>query len=373
MSERPLSILHVAVPAAAGGLERVLHALAIGQHRAGHRVRVLAVVEPGQHDHPFVLPLRAAGVPVEPLAIGARAYLAERRRVGRLLAEEPTDILHTHGFRPDVLDSGLGLRRGIATVTTEHGMSKMGGKTAIYEWLQTRALRRFDAVIAVSRRIAEALPAQGVDARRVHLVPNAWGDDVDFLAREEARRALELPAEAFVLGWIGRLIGAKGADVMLAAVARLPEEIVTVIIGDGVERAALEAQARTLGIASRVRFLGLRGDAARFMKAFDVFPLSSRTEGTPIVLLEAMAAGVPVVATRVGGVPDVVRPTEALLVDPEAPVALAAAIAEVRADAAAARARVEAARARLATAYALDPWLAAYERIYRDVLRAPRA
>lgn len=372
MTEGRLSILHVAVPAPAGGLERVLHSLAAGQHAQGHRVRVLAVVDPGQEDHPFAKALRERGVSVDTLAIPSRAYLAERRRVAELLRAEPTDILHTHGYRPDVLDSQVGRRMGVPTVTTEHGMSKMGGRTAIYEWLQNRALRRFDAVVAVSAKIARELPPLGVAEDRIHLIPNAWGDDVRFLSREEARKELALSPDAFAVGWIGRLIGAKGGDVFLDALARLPQDLEVVIIGDGPERQALEAQAASRGLADRVRFLGLKEDAARLMRAFDVFPLSSRTEGTPIVLLEAMAAEVPVVATRVGGVPDVVGPAEALLVASEDPAALAEAIDQTRRDPAAATTRARAARARLSAHYGLERWITRYGEVYRGVLRGGR-
>jgi glycosyltransferase involved in cell wall biosynthesis len=127
------------------------------------------------------------------------------------------------------------------------------------------------------------------------------------------------------------------------------------VIGEGPERPDLEQRVRDAGLADRVRFHGEVLDAAACFRAFDLFVSSSRTEGTPIVLFEAIAAGVPVVATSVGGVPDVLGPDQALLVPPEDPSALAAAIREALAEPGAASVRAENAMRRLGEHYALEP------------------
>ncbi|MGH7574806.1 MAG: glycosyltransferase, partial [Longimicrobiales bacterium] len=117
----------------------------------------------------------------------------------------------------------------------------------------------------------------------------------------------------------------------LRASGRLDGEPCAVsIVGQGLDRPALERQATALGVAVGITWHGLLSDAASVLPAFDVFILSSRTEGTPIVLFEAMAAGVPIVATRAGGVPDVLSPAEAWLVPAEDPAAIADAVAEIR-------------------------------------------
>jgi len=141
------------------------------------------------------------------------------------------------------------------------------------------------------------------------------------------------------------------------------------IVGEGSagEQRSLLARARRCGVAQRIQWHGLVPDASRLYKAFDVFVLSSRTEGTPIVLLEAMAAGVPIVATRVGGVPDVLTSAEAVLVPSASPVALAAAIRAVYRDPAAAHARAQRARERLLADFTVPPWVRRYEAVYRLV------
>jgi glycosyltransferase involved in cell wall biosynthesis len=139
------------------------------------------------------------------------------------------------------------------------------------------------------------------------------------------------------------------------------------VFGDGPERESLRAQASARGVGNRITWHGVVCEAASFFRAFDVLVLSSRTEGCPIVLFEAMAAGVPIVAANVGGVPDVLSPKEARLVPPEDPAALAEAIRDVYRDPKGAALRADAARARLLAEFQLQPWLARYETIYRQL------
>ena len=369
----PLCVLHVLAPARVGGLERVVQALAVGQRQAGHRVCVALVLGSGAADHPLLEPLAGAGVEVFPLALPPRAYLRERAAVVDTCRRVRPDVVHTHGHRVDVLDASAVRSVGLPTVTTVHGFTGGDWKNRLYQRLQRRAFRRFDAVVAVSRPLAADLAAAGVPASRLHVVPNAWPAAEQPLSRERARQSLEVGQERFHVGWVGRLTPEKGADVLLAALPYLEDIPLAVsMVGDGRARHQLEARATRGGIAERVRWFGSVRDAGALFAGFDVFVLSSRTEGTPIVLLEAMAAGAPIVATSVGGVPDVVSAHEALLVRPDDPVALAAAIRRVWSDPAGAAARAGRARRRLTTAFAPGPWLASYERIYRSLQGARR-
>lgn len=336
--------------------------------RRGRPVTVLAFLDSGDGDHPVVARLRAAGVPVTSVELPPRAYLAERRRLRA--AAVAADVVHTHGARVDVVDLGPARRAGLGTVTTLHGFTGGGAKNRAYEWLQRRAVRHAHSVVAVSRPMAERLAARGLPAARLRVLPNAWAPEGDPLPRAAARAALGVAAEGLRLGWVGRLTREKGADVLVDAVGRLGgAEGAVSVIGDGAERAALAARAQAHGVASRFAWHGALAGAGRLMRAFDVFVLSSRTEGTPIVLLEAMAAGVPVVASAVGGVPDVVSPAEAWLVPPDDPEALSAALAEAARQPEERARRAAAAAARLARDFALEPWLDAYEEIYLDVAR----
>ncbi|HEV7389415.1 MAG TPA: glycosyltransferase [Gemmatimonadaceae bacterium] len=359
------TILQIVAPGEVGGLESVVLALSAGQTRRGHSVIVAVVSEPSNGQHPFVTALQKAGVRTEEFRLPSRAYLKERALIKQLCERISPDVVHTHGYRPDILHAATRMARNFATVTTLHGSSRIGGSSTLHEMIQLVLLRRFDAVIAVSRLLADELRGAWVRPERLHVVPNGLSDEKPISSREEARRELGLPMTGAVIGWVGRLIPIKGADVFLRAVRRLSALPITVsVVGDGPERANLETIVRAQGLSDRVRFHGVVPDAGRLLTAFDVFVLSSRSEGTPITLLEAIAARVPVVVTSVGGVPDVVGPGEGMIVAPDDPERLAAAIDLVIRDPEAAALRATAASRHLVANFGMDRWMDAHERVY---------
>ena len=361
-----LRVLHLFAPAPFGGLERVVASLAAGQVAVGHSVHVGAVVDAGSPQPPVVRDLREAGARVTVLRIPHRGYVREARAVRDLCTMVQPHVVHTHGYHSDVVHGWAARRLGLSTVSTVHGFTGGDWKNRLYERLQRWSHRRADAVVAVSRPMAEALATDGVPRERLHVVPNAWTGGVEFLEREEARRELGLADDVFAIGFVGRLSREKGPDIFVEALGSLEERAAAVVVGDGRMREELDRRADELGVAGSLHWPGVVNEAGRLMKAFDALVLSSRTEGTPVVLLEAMAAGTPVVATRVGGVPDVVTEAEALLVPPEDPLALAAAIGDIRDRPEAARARASRAQTRLKGTFGAASWLDAYDGVYRS-------
>jgi glycosyltransferase involved in cell wall biosynthesis len=330
----------------------------------------VAAVLNGDHAKPWIDSLRSEGVEVIPLSLPGRRYFRERAAVAAMCRELQPSVVHSHGYRADVVGAAGARAVGIPIVSTVHGFTGGGLKKRIYESLHCRALRGFDAVVSVSMPLAEQLSIAGIPRERLHIIPNAYGGGTEFAAPDEARKALGIPAGVPHVGWIGRLGREKGADVLVDALRGLAErDLVVSFVGDGRERRTLERLVATHGLDRVVRFHGMVPNAARLVRAFDVVVLSSRTEGTPIVLLEAMAAGVPVIASRVGGIPDVVTEREALLVPPEQPDLLASALAAVLRAPRSAAARAARARLRLAAVGAVEPWLDRHEALYRDVQR----
>jgi glycosyltransferase involved in cell wall biosynthesis len=363
-------VLHILAPAAYGGLEQVVFQLATGRAARGLPTEVLALVADakGSAVSPLLDLLSQAGGRVTVLRSAYRSYGEEQRGIQAAVSAFGADVVHTHGYHPDVLARRPAREAGTGLISTAHGFTGGGLKNRAYEWLQRRAWRDFDVVAAVSRPLLDRLVRSGIPERIVELCPNAWSGN-EPLDRASARDLLRIPYAQRVVGWVGRQAEAKGPDVMVRSLAHLPADLGLVMIGDGPARGALIELASELGVAARITWVGPMQGAGRCMAAFDVFSLSSRTEGTPMVLLEAMAARVPIVATSVGGVPDVVSPSEAVLVEPESPEALARGIDGVLRDPAEAARRTTAARQRVAERYSLAPWLDRYEEFYARAVR----
>src|SRR3989442_5590287 len=280
-------VLHVLAPGTVGGLQRVAQLLALGQARSGEDVHVAVVLDSANADHPLLDDLAASGVVANPILVSGRRYWRERDALSALGRCLRPSVVHTHGYRPDIVDAEAVRRLGIPTVTTVHGFTGGDWKNRLYERLQRRAYRRFDAVVVVSRPLVDRLIQDGVPPDLVHFVQNAWEEMTPPLDRAAARCALGLQAVEFVIGWVGRLSGEKGPDVLLDALAHLIDLPITVsMVGDGSERRSLGARAQRLGVDGLVHLHGTIPDAGRRFAAFDVFVLSSHTEGTPIVVFE---------------------------------------------------------------------------------------
>jgi glycosyltransferase involved in cell wall biosynthesis len=359
-------VLHVLAPARVGGLERVVSMLSERQGR--DRSHVAAILTPADADeHPFIANLVAAEIPVTRVVVGARSYLHEYRSLSAIVARLRPGVIHTHGYREDVIGGAVARAHRVPTVSTVHGFTGGGGRNQLNERIQCFALRRADAVMAVSRPLVDRLTRAGVPRERIRFIPNGFAPPANSMTRASARRMLGIADDAVVAGWVGRLSREKGADVMLDALAQSETSWRLSMIGEGQERDRLREQATKLGLAHRVQWHGAVANAGAVMPAFDAFVLSSRTEGTPIALFEAMHASVPIVAARVGGVPDVITSEHALLVPPEEPEAIAEALAELRRERSAATLRSGLARNRVLQSFSAEAWLDAVEEVYRTV------
>jgi glycosyltransferase involved in cell wall biosynthesis len=334
---------------------------------AGQYLRTLLTspVIPGRYEVAVACPegalaaaLRQAGITVFLFSAADVSFsFAAVRELYQIIRRWRPRIVHTHGSLAGRVAGALG---GAKVVYTKHGLAaaeeqavQLRGAGAFLKRLSTRLFA--DRIVAVSEAVARALVAQGADPQRVRVIPGGI-DPTPY-------RNLPAPVTG-VLGALGRLSYEKGFDILLRALDDLPGTPL-LLGGDGPQAERL----RQLAGGRPVTMLGRVADPAAFMGQIGIFVLPSRSEGLGLVLIEAMMAGRPVVATNVGGIPEVVVDGETgLLVPPEAPKALAAACARLLSDPAEAARMGEAGRRRAVQLYHADRMAAQTVALYDELV-----
>jgi glycosyltransferase involved in cell wall biosynthesis len=367
---RPPLILHFFGASALGGSE--LGALSFIQLQPGFRHRALYLEPPGQATALYA----KAGVPVASLALGRGGPLPATLRLRAQLAADPPDIVHAYGLRPSLLVRLL--RRRPALVQAVRSVD--AHRPAWQAVLDRRTATRVDCYLANSQAGARFLvDERGVAASHIRFVPN--GIDAMPFAAADARRAgaralLGIGRLAPVILTVANLRPPKGLDVLADAATRLRDTppfrdvpFVWLVAGDGPLAASLAGDLERRGLAGRVRLLGFRSDIADLLAAADVFCLTSRREGAPRSILEAMAAGRAVVATDVGGVSELVAAGETgVLVPRDDPGAIASALAALLTDPERSTRLGRAGRERVRAQHTLDRAAAAIAAAYDEVI-----
>ncbi len=367
---RRVRVLQVTHDLGVGGLPRVVVTLATSLDPSRYDVSVLCMRGRGA----LAEDLERAGIPIFDLAPPRQPdRLAAWRTLQHLRRLRP-DILHTHNSQP-FLEAGLAglLARVPAFIHTDHGREFPDRRRYM---LAERVMSRFaDRVVGVSEQTARDLVHwEKMRPERVIAIENgidggpfAHAPDVG-----EARRSLGLSETVPVIGAVSRFQPEKGIDLLIEALPRVIEAVpgaCCVLAGYGDEEALLRGRARELGLEDRVRFLGSRRDIPVILAAMDVFFLPSRREGLPMALLEALAAGRPIVAARVGGIPGVLEEGRTgTLVPPESPSDLADGIIALLADPARRRDYAEAGRRLFQGRFSAEAMTSRYEALYEEAL-----
>jgi glycosyltransferase involved in cell wall biosynthesis len=350
-----------------GGAERQVVDLAVALHRKGYEVAVACSV-----DGELSGALGEAGIPIHPLLrrlVKRRLGAAYAWRLRRLLRRERFDLVHAHVYASTAAAAIATLGTGVSLVITEHTEASWQGRRA--RWISRWIYRQAKHIIAVSTPIQRRLiERDGVSPDLITVIPNAVVPSSE--VRPDAHPAL---SDGPLVGVVARLKPEKGVANFLKAAARVSPlfpEARFVIAGDGPLRRELGDLAEDLGLKSRVRFLGFRSDASALMQSMDVLAVPSLTEGSPLVTLEAMAAGLPVVASAVGGIPDQIRhDKEGLLVPPGDTGALGEALLDLLRDPSRARRLGEAGRRRATSEFGHPTMVKRIEDVYRSVLGRP--
>lgn len=362
-------IVHVLSSFDIGGQEVMAADLASRQKTMGHGVFAVSL-SPNKTRHEQRL--KENGIAT--FTVGKRSGfdVTLPLRLARLFSQLGADVVHTHNPQALIYGAPAGKLIGAAVVHTKHGANPDRTRRVL---LRRAAALCTSAYIAVSETTAEVarsarecapsklkVVSNGIDVRRF-----AYNAD----ARRDVRRELGIPMDAWVIGSVGRLAPEKNYSLLIAAATPLlDEEHHLVFVGDGPERAILEAEAKALPVKRFVHFTGMRSDTPRLYSAFDVFCLSSITEGLPLVIPEAMAAGLPIVSTAVGGIPNVVRDGETgLLVRRGDEPALRQSLQLLAVDRSRARSMGVLARRIAHDRYSSDRMLDAYMQVYHQVTR----
>jgi glycosyltransferase involved in cell wall biosynthesis len=354
------------------GAERTLLELATFLRDEGWDSRIVALEGDGAAE----LIRRAAeqGIPGEAFVPAGRlGTLPMLRRLRATLAKQRRAVVHSHGYKPDILLAALGIPRRLPCLATCHSWYRETAKLKALEYLDKRAVRRFDHVVAVSEEIYRELHASGTPEGRLSKIDNGISVPVvDAHRRDEIRAEWNLAPGEKLIVQIGRLAKSKCNALLLKAVADLPRGIAVrvVFVGDGEERAALAAYARDIGIDGRVFFAGYRRDAHAIMAAADVLAITSNKEGLPIVILEAMAVGCPIIATAVGCIPEVLSSESAWIIRVGDDVALLGALREALSEELPARARAAKAKSVFLRSYERDVMGRRYLELYEHGWRA---
>lgn len=283
----------------------------------------------------FLDEARKQGFEALALAHDTPHLLASARELTTQLRERNADLLFCHGYKADLLGLWAARKLRIPVAAVSRGWTAESRRVRLYEMIDRRVLRWMDRVVCVSERQAEKVRACGVRAEKVTVIYNAVRSErfavPDAAFRERLRAMFPRPPRQIV-GAAGRLSPEKGFDVLVdaAAVCARRCDAGFVLFGDGPMQSSLSTQIARRGLDDRFRVAGFTHELDRYFPHFDLFAQSSHTEGLPNVILESFAAGVPVVATAVGGTPELVADGEnGFLVPPGDAAALANGLLEL--------------------------------------------
>jgi glycosyltransferase involved in cell wall biosynthesis len=339
----PVRVMRIIARLNVGGPAIHVSLLTVGLQDAAYQsTLVTGVVEPDEGDMTYLardLGIEPVVIPTLRREISPIADLKTLAALVRLMHRLRPHVVHTHTAKAGFVGRlAAALCHVPVVVHTFHGHIFKGyfgrAKTLLFIWLERLAARGSDVILTVSQRLKDDLVAYGIaPEEKIKIVPLGLKllplTDLDAL-RGSFRREGGFSTETPLVGIIGRLVPIKNHELFLAAasqVSRVRPEVRFAIIGDGERREVLEALVEESGLAGRVCFAGWRDDLPRIYADLDVVVISSNNEGTPVSIIEAMAARVPVVATSVGGVPDLLREGQlGTLVPPEDAGAMAEAI-----------------------------------------------
>jgi glycosyltransferase involved in cell wall biosynthesis len=389
-ASEPIRVLRVIARLNMGGPAIHVASLAAGLETRGyHTTLVAGSLARGEDSMAFLAERLGVSVVSVPEIQREISFLHDARsilRLADLMRSERPHILHTHTAKAGAVARAAALLAGAArppvVVHTFHGHVLKGyfdpARTSFFRQVERSLARASDVLVAVSPEVRDELVSLGVAPRQKFAVIRLGIPLEERLAAtendEDYRRLYGIPPAAFVVGWVGRMTGVKDTGAALEIVRATRErgvDAVLCMVGDGPDREQLEQLAHELGIARSCYFVGYQEDVAGYYRLFDAFVLPSVNEGTPVSAIESLASGTPVVANRVGGVPDVVFDgVDGFLVEPGDIESAAEKLEALARDPGLRKTLGDAGRDRIIGRYAVPRLVDDVDRLYRALLEA---
>lgn len=379
-----LKMFFVGTQMATGGAQKVLLDQAGWFHAHGHKVTAVFFYDRenlhGRWQSNVAFPIvslkafqKGAGMLVNGLAL-----LRGLMRLWKLIRREKPQVVEMFTHDSNMLVLPLAWLAGVPVrIPTHHGM--IDGfprwRERIHTWMVNHLSH---GIVAVSDLTMKKALEEGIRAEKITVIPNGiMPVTLNEADRSEVRQQVEAGENDVFLISVGRLVYQKAHEYLVSAMPAVLEELPNVkvgICGDGLLRAELEAQIRSLGLEKEIKLFGMQANVTKYLAAADVFVLPSRWEGLPIALLEAMSAGLPVIATRVEGVDEVVEEgVQGLLVQPESTEELVKAILQLSKDIARRQRMGHAARLRVLNSFTVDRMCEKYQELFEHSLGVGKA
>lgn len=364
------NILHLISSGGFFGAERVLLSIAECFGKNGFNVCVGALQDERNPHLEVVAEAQKKGLPTFVLESRGRFDLGTIFSLRRYIKENNVSILHTHNYKSDLTGLAAAKLSGIPIVATAHGFTDMDRRVGAYETLDRMALKMFfHKVVLMTDKMLENIPSH-----KKKVIPNGINTE-KFSGNKALRGAVRQKwglSDEIVIGTVGRLSVEKNQALLIAAFKDLPHahrRFKLMIVGDGPQMKALKDLAAGYGLAEKIIFTGLVRDTSSVYAAFDIFVLSSLTEGVPLTILEAMASGVPIVSTAVGAIPGMVKDDKTgYLVPSGDTVALTEKLSQLSQDAGLRERIRQNALLHVNENYTLERMCREYRKIYEEVL-----
>lgn len=309
----PKSILHLIDSSGFYGAEKVILSLLEELKESDFQVILGCIREKNTEEVEIAERARERGITTHYFTMKRGLNPLGIHEILRFVKEKHISLVHSHGYKPNIF-LGILFLRHFLVISTVHGWLKSGNdrKGRIYELLDSNALKRLDCLVAVSEAVKKDLVKRGIAIEKIVTIYN--GINTEYFQNtfdvSVVRKKYVIDQGDFVIGTAGRLSKEKGHSYLIKAFADLvrdSQRVKLIIAGEGPLRKELENLVEELALSNHVTFLGYEKNIVRFLSAIDLFILPSLTEGLPISLLEAMASGKPVIASKVGGIEEVIQ------------------------------------------------------------------